>query len=529
MKSKLLPILFITILASVLFVLLPPLLLERIINTLTAGKPVTFSMAVGYFLITALSGLADAAKESMITVFGQQTTHQIRSAMSQKLNRLPAAYFIEKAPGITTSRFINDVNTVERLFSSGIVSMVSDICKLIGILVIIYTKSLGLGILLTATTPFLFWITRSFQKRMLSAQTEHLIAVGKTSQQIPEVLKNIRSVRILHQEAYMLHRYAKSIDQSYHAQERSNFYDAVYSPIIVSVSSLMIGIMMAAAAQSGTIQSFFGMSVGTAAAVIAYAGSFFEPLENIGMEIQNIQSAASGIQRIKEFLNEPEQNVKIQTPNSSCDAVILSKVSFRYQAKAPLILQDFSLTANQGASILLAGRTGAGKSTVIKLIAGLYQPESGEIRIFGADPCAIPEHEKRCWYGYVEQQFRLISGTVAAQISLNDPQVTETQIEQALRTVGLWETVKQLPYRIHTPCTEALFSQGQFQLLSIARAIVLNPKLLLLDEITSNLDSQTEQMILNALQQASLNRTTISVSHRLYDHLNSDHTKIIVL
>lgn len=529
MKSKLLPILPLIIFASVFLALLPPLVLERIINSLTAGESLTFSIAMGYFLITALSGLIDAAKESIITIFGQQTTHQIRSAMSKKLNRLPAAYFIEKAPGITASRFINDVNTVERLFSSGIVSMISDICKLIGILIVIYTKSLGLGILLTATTPFLFWVTRSFQKRMLTAQTEHLIAVGKTSQQIPEVLKNIRSIHILQQEPYMLHRYADSIEQSYHAQERSNFYDAVYSPIIVSVSSLMIGIMMAAAAQNGTIQTFFGISAGTAAAVIAYAGSFFEPLENIGMEIQNIQAAVSGIRRIREFLKEPEENPESQTPNISSTAVVLSKVSFRYQADEPTILRDFSLTANQGESILLAGRTGAGKSTIIKLIAGLYRPEAGTIRIFGIDPCAIPELEKRRWYGYVEQEFHPISGTIAAQISLNDPQVTDAQIEQALHTVGLWETIEHLPAGIHTPCTEDLFSQGQLQLLSIARAIVLNPKLLLLDEITANLDSQTEQMVLNALNRASQNRTTISVSHRLYENLKSDRTRIIAL
>lgn len=507
--------LFLIILASVFTALLPPLFLEQIINTLAAGKQLAFSAALGYFLIIALSGLFDAAKESMITVFGQHITHHIRSRMSAKLNRLPSAYFIENDPGATASRFVNDVNTVDNLFSSGIVSMAADVCKLLTILVVIYTKSLGLGILLTLITPLLFWLTRCFQKRMLSAQLENRAAVGKTNQQIPEALKNMRSIKVLHQEAYMLSRYGTAIDQSYFAQERSNFYDAIYSPIIVSVSALLIGIMMASAAQSGTIQTFFGMSAGAAAAVIAYANSFFEPLENIGMEIQNIQAAIAGVKRIQEFLNEPEPMEPSVSVSSQDTAVSLSGVSFRYNPEEPEVLHDFHLSVKEGDSITLSGRTGAGKSTIIKLIAGLYQPQSGDVRVFGMRPDSIPEQEKRHWFGYVEQQVHLIPGTIADQISMHDPQVSDIQIEQALRTVQLWNTISQFPNGMYTPCSEKLFSQGQLQLLSIARAIVLDPRILLLDEITSNLDQETEQMVLHALNEATQSRTSISVSHRI--------------
>lgn len=516
MKSKGLCLsLFLIILASIFAALLPPLFLEQIINTLASGKKLSFQAAVNYFSIIALSGFLDAAKESMITVFGQHMTHQIRSEMSSKLNRLPSAYFISHDPGTTASRFVNDVNTVDNLFSSGIISMAADVCKLLSILAVIFTKSPGLGILLTITSPLLFWLTRIFQKRMLQAQIENRIAVGKTNQQIPEVLKNMRSIRVLHQEDYMLHRYGTAIDQSYRAQERSNFYDAVYSPIIVFSSTFLIGIMMASAAQSGSIQTFFGMSAGTAAAVIAYANSFFEPLENIGMEIQNIQAAIAGVKRIREFLKEPEQTVSANSNSPQTDTVCLSDISFRYAPEEPEILHDFNLTIKEGESVTLAGRTGAGKSTIIKLIAGLYQPQKGEVHIFGMTPDQIPEKEKRRWFGYVEQQFHPVPGTVADQISMHDPQVSETQIEQALRTVGLWETIQNLPNGLHTRCNETLFSQGQFQLLSIARAIVLKPRLLLLDEITSNLDYETEQMVLQALSEASQNRTVISVSHRV--------------
>ena len=300
-------LLVLTIVFSIVFSLLPPLMLESIVDTLTAGEQILFSMAIGYFAIVAVSGLLDAAKESLITAFGQKVTHRIRTVMSEKLRHLPASYFIEREPGVTASRFVNDVNTVDNLFASGIISMATDLCRLVSILVIVFTRSIGLGLLLLLTTPLLFWMTRQFQKRMLKAQMENRIAVGRTNQQIPETLNNMRTIRVLRQENYMLERYGDTIEQSYQAQERSNFYDAVYSPIVVSVSSLLIGIVMASSAQNGAVRIFFGMTAGTAAAVIAYVSSFFGPLENIGMEIQNVQSAMAGVRRINEFLKETEE------------------------------------------------------------------------------------------------------------------------------------------------------------------------------------------------------------------------------
>lgn len=549
-KNLCMTLLLITVIAvSILFALLPPLVLEQIVDMLAAGKTVVFSIAAAYFLITAVSGLLDAAKESMITVFGQKVTHRIRTVMSEKLNRLPASYFVENEPGVTASRFVNDVDTIENLFASGVISMAADICKLLSILIVIFTRSTGLGLMLLAVTPALFLMTRIFQKKMLKAQLEGRVAVGRTSQQIPETLKNIRTIRILHQENFMLKRYGKTIEQGFRAQERSNFYDAVYSPIIVSVSALLTGIMMAASAQSGTIQQFFGMSAGTAAAIIAYVGSFFDPLESIGMEIQNIQSAAAGIRRIREFLKEEEQkkspgqepelpgeqrtkqwNQKETGKHTEQNAAVcLRGVSFRYREGEQEILHNFNLTVREGESVILAGRTGAGKSTLVKLIAGLYPPEQGSVTLFGRSPETIPEEEKRHWFGYVEQQFHRIPGSVGDQISLLDPQVSDRQIEQALRMTGLWEMVSCLPEGIHTHCTENLFSQGQFQLLSIARAVVLDPKLLLLDEITANLDSATEEQVLAALEAASRNRTVISISHRLYDRKIHRNARLVAL
>lgn len=518
------------IVLSVLLALIPPLLLEKIVNLIANHQEIEWSLAVGYFIILALSCLFEALKESMITVFGQQATYSIRSMMSQKLNRLPASYYTLQAPGIVASYFVNDVNAVESLFSSGALSILADALKLIGILIMIFTKSIGLGILLLIATPFLYGMTRSFQKKILKAQLDHLDAVAKANQQIPEAVSNIRTISMLNQKKYILKRFEGCIDQSFYALQKANFYDAIYSPIIITTNAVMIALVMIAAASNSQLQSFFALSAGAASAMIAYVTQFFEPLESIGMEIQNIQSAASGIERITAFLNEPEQDFNgIKTKEASLYAVELDEVSFRYKKEDKWILNHYSLKIQEGETVILAGRTGAGKSTIIKLIEGLYHPEQGKVLLYGQNPCALSQNDRRKLLGIVEQLFHWIKGTVKDQITLQDSSITLSQVQKALETVGLWDKVEKLEKGVDTLCTDTLFSQGQIQLLSIARAIVLEPKLLLLDEITANLDVQTEQMVLAALNKAIENRTMISVSHRLYGCFKGHRERIVYL
>lgn len=499
---------------------LPPLVLERIINELLLNKTIRLQMVVIYFLFLVAAGLFDAGKECLITVFGQRVTHGLRSELCGKLSRLPAAYYMDNEPGVTVSRFVNDVDTVESLFTSGIISMAVDICKVVMILAVVFVKSKGLGLMLLVVLPFLFIMTRKFQQRMLKSQIMNRAAVGKINNHIPETIKNIRMIHTFRKEKFMENRYDNYIKESYSYIEKSNFYDAIYSPIIIFVSAVLIAIMMMLSASGGEMQMFFGMSVGTAVAVTAYVGKVFEPLENIGMEIQNIQSAVAGICRINEFLDENE----LKIPNeqavfmTDCSSVVeLKNVTFRYNEDQE-ILHRYSLCVNRGENVTLTGRTGAGKSTIFKLLLGLYQPQNGKVTVFGMDADKIPEAQKRKIFGYVEQTFRLIPGTVKEQITLKDSTISDKDVKNAVRIAGMEEAVLSLEKGYDTLCTDSLFSQGQMQLLSIARAVAANPAILLLDEITANLDSVTEAAVLNALKEASRNRTVISISHRLYEH-----------
>lgn len=522
-RSKLLAAgILLTVIGAIVTALLPPLVLERAVNLLTAGSTVPFTLALTYFALTALTSLLEAVRESLLIVFGQKITHGLRSSLCSKLSCLSSDTFVKQEPGTVVSRFVNDVDTVESLFTSGIISMFADACKVISIFTIIFIKNRGLALVLLVLTPLLFLFTRLVQKKMLTAQISNRVAVGKVTNHVPETIRCIRTIHALGKEQYMQKVYDKHIQDSYDAVEKTNFYDAVYSPVILIVNALVTAVVMLLSATGvPEIQSFFGMSVGTAVAVIAYIGSVFAPLESIGMEIQTIQSAVAGLHRIKEFLELPErwetdETITLDTllqDNVPC--IEFQNVTFGYSDDVP-VLDHVNFTVHTGEQITLTGRTGAGKSTLFKLLLGQYRPDSGHILLYGQDACLLPDSVKRQLFGYVEQNFRMVPGTVLEQITLFDKMVSPDSAMMAAKTVGLHETILSLEQGYDTICTPSLFSQGQWQLLSIARAIAAKPKLLLLDEITANLDADTEQTVLTALKNASEHRTVLSISHRLY-------------
>lgn len=507
---------------AIVTALLPPWILGSIVDTITAGNAVPVALVILYFAFTVLTGLTESLREGLLTVFGQKITHALRSSMMEKYTNLTAGELTKQEPGTIVSRFVGDVDTVENLFTSGIISMFADACKIISILVVIRLKNRGLAIVLLILLPFLYWFTRTVQKNMLKAQIENRRAVGRASGHVPETLHNIRTIHTLGKERYMEERYDEYIAESYRAVDRTNFYDAIYSPVILILNAIVVAVVMLfSASGNAKVLTLFGMSAGTAVAVINYISQIFTPVESLGMEIQTIQSAIAGVHRINEFyaLEElPERVRNLETPvvtEEETPFVELQNVTFAYEDDSRKILHHLSFKVYPGEQVTLSGRTGAGKSTVFKLLLGLYQPGEGKVLIQGRDAFQIPENEKRSLYGYVEQTFHRVPGTVKDQITLYDDSFTMEEVREAARIAGLDATIEQLEKGYDTICTSEIFSQGQWQLLSIARAAVAKPKLLLLDEITANLDAQTEEEVLQALKRASEGRTVISISHRV--------------
>lgn len=562
-QNLLLPIaLVITVVGAVVTALVPPLILEKIVDGLTAGNPMPIAQAFSYFGVVALAGLLESTRESLLIVFGQKLTHGLRSQMCEKLSQLSADTLSKMDAGTIASRFVGDVDTLETLFTSGIISMFADACTMIGIYAVLWQKNRGLAITLLAVLPLIALFTRHVQKKMLAAQMDSRKAAARTSGLVPETIHCIRMIHVFGKEGFMRKRYDRMLQEGYDAMERTNFYDALYSPVILITDALVMSVVMLLSASAGPeVRMFFGMSVGTAVAVISYISRIFSPIESIGMEIQTIQEALAGAQRVGEFLELPtrletseEAGEKVMTElgkasaasgsdyaaaaGSGCAAaagsdraavaepakspavacISLEDVSFGYEEEK-MVLKHLSFEIKTGEQVTMTGRTGAGKSTIFKLLLGLYRPQKGCVKIYGQDAYLLPDSIRRRLFGCVEQSFKRVPGTVLEQITLSDPMISREDAVEAAKLAGLHEVIAGMEQGYDTPCTDALFSQGQWQLLSIARAVAAKPSILLLDEITANLDVGTEQEVLYALRRAGENRTVVSISHRLYEKM----------
>ena len=386
---------------AILLSLVPPMILARIIDGLTTQRMAGFAWIVAYFGLLALAGLMELAREGLLIVFGQKMTHTLRSGLMEKLVHLKADDLSRQEPGSVVSRFVGDVDTVENLFTSGSVSMFADVCRIVSILVVIWFKNRGLSMILLILLPFLFVFTRYVQKNMLVSQLQNRKAVSRASGHVPETLHNIRTIHCLSKESYMERKYDEYIGDSYRAMERTNFYDAVYSPVVLILNAIVVAcVMLLSASGSPRVLTLFGMSAGTAVAVMNYISQIFTPVESLGMEIQTIQSAVAGIRRIDEFfsLEElpereglskkewiPEGNRFPEQRKENGEAFVeFRNVTFGYDERK--ILKQLSFQVKQGERVTLMGRTGAGKSTILKLLLGLYEPQEGEVRIQGIAP-----------------------------------------------------------------------------------------------------------------------------------------------
>lgn len=526
-------LLILSIVGIIIASLLPPQILRYVIdnNIVQNTNQGLLKLAIIYMIVLLFIGVFNFLKEAILTILGQRITKEIRIAMMEKLESINASYFSSNESGIVVSRFINDVDAINTLFTSGIVGMVIDLFKVIGIIFSIWMFSPKLGGITIFLLPIIYFITRTFQKKMLIAQIENRVLIGKVNNHITESFKNVQMIKIYSKEDYMERNYKDTLIENYQTVEKVNFYDSVFSPIIQLIRAIVIGIIVVLSSKQ---LDYLGISLGMLAASIDFISNLFSPIENLGMELQSIQQAISGIYRVNEFYCESQDDIKeidlkssdiIKNPNDI--KLTFNEVSFKYEMGID-ILQDINLEINNDQNVTFIGRTGVGKSTLFKLIIGLLKPSKGSIRLNGIDVYDIPNTEKRKIFGYVDQSLHFITGSIGDQISLRDDSITRNEIENALEFVGLKEYVESLEAGIDTKINDYdLFSHGQKQLLAIARAIVTNPPILLLDEITANLDSITEEKIVAVLKKASDEHTILSISHRLSSMVASDIVVIL--
>ena len=532
-KNKLIYIIFliIAIMAGVLMQLVPPQILKNIIdNNISKGVyDGIWKLSWYYLLSVVLSGAADFTREYMMAIIGQDILLNIRLNMAKKLSKLPISYFSNNAVGEIMSQFTSDVDAVGIIFTSGLIGMLSDGLKTIGIMISIYILSPTLALYMLILIPIIYLIVRFFKSNTFKAQMEARRAVGHINGFVQEIFNGIRTIKIFGMENQFISDFQKPLNQNLEAVHKTSTLDSIFPCLMQTLKAIIIAITVIIAAPNGL--GVLGITIGSVAAAIDLISRMFAPIEAIAVEFQTIQEAFSGLERINDFDNEEEEwkkELPFDKKVSGHFPISIKNVTFAYD-NGKNIVENISFDIGPGTKVALVGRTGAGKSTILNLIAGLYRPKEGSIKIGEFDPFEMPSNMRRRTIGIVSQSFPMYDGTIKEAITLYDETITEEEVIIAAKIVGLHGDIIKLPKGYDTVIGEGETkpSYGQYQLLALACALVCDPPILLLDEVTSGLDSITEAKIFKILKEISQDRIILTISHRISGIIDAD--KVIML
>lgn len=521
-------LLFLAIAASMALQLTPAFILRKIIdeNFSRGMMQGVWQLAFAYLLVTSGANIAEFFKVAFTTMLGQDILKSIRSKMAKRLAQLPMEYFVKTPTGDTMSRLTTDVDAINSLFSAGIISVITDLFKIGGLLVSLYVMAPQLLWLEVVLVPAVFLLSNYFRKHIFTFQKAVRLRVADIYTFIQEWISGIRTVK-----AYSVEEKGRAKFQSLLARLITEIngissYDSWFPCVMQTLRAVVIGTALWLCADNGTVFSL-ALSVGTLAAVTDLIGKLFAPIEALATEFQTIQQSIAGIERVNAFFCEPVEQHQYQMQQPTQEGISLLGISFSYGEFD--VLKHVNLQIAKGEKAVLAGRSGAGKTTLMNLVSGLYSPKEGSVRVCGIDPFSLPPYLRRRLIGVVPQMPQLFDGTIAENITLRDPSVSQEMVMTAAKTVGLHEQIMALPQGYETLIGEgeAGLSGGEVQLLSIARAIAASPSVLLLDEPTSGMDAQTEQRIFAAIRATARGRTILSISHRLSGIIDADTVHIV--
>lgn len=505
----------------------------------------------------------------------QSALHGLRVRLFSHLQTLPLSYYDRTPLGETISRCTADVETVDTLFSTGVTSVMTDMVRLIAAAVAMVAVSPPLALVSLVVVPPLTVLTRAFQARARDAERDNRRAVGVLNSHLQEVFGGVEVVRAFHRESAFVARFRQAVARVLRASNRSTAYVSLYPPMTNTMSAIAVGVLLWA----GTSAYFapLQISIGTLTAFVLLFQRFFQPIVALGDEWQTVQRALAGAERIFQVLAlEPEPslapsaaNVNSAALNSAAGAAIVSAervsspaslaaprrdvnstaaaelrgVVFGYLEDRP-VLRDVSLRVDPGEHLAVVGRTGAGKSSTLHLLAGLYAPWQGTVRVAGLDPRTLADAERRRVIGTVPQIVQLFQGTVRDNLTLGDSGVSQGAIRRAAEITGAAPFIDALPDGYDTVLGSAgrgegaQLSGGQRQLLSLTRALVWEPSVLLLDEATAAIDSASEAKFRAALREfvaqgngadmarAERGRAVVTVAHRLSTARDADRVVV---
>ena len=518
--------LLLLILSVTVVTLVPPQLLKYVVDEVLLARK-----GKGLFLFAALYtgsylflGVLQFLQELLLVAISQGICRKLRTTMMKKIHRMAYRTFVRYEAAAMESYFNNDVGTIDTLITSGAINMLIDLFKMIGIFLAIFLNNWKFGLVVLVFFPFLVTFAMRVRKKMFDAQFRNRNQEQEVNRLVLENVENMQAIKNYGCEEWTEKKYDRILEKHFQASKETNFMDGIFSPVMETFKFLVIILLLAL---SGSGMWHFSISTGAVVALIALLLELFEPVENLGQELQTIQKSLSGLRRLNDFFaleedvhgeekdwpggreagQEKEKNFLEGREVSQGEPVLeFRDVSFAYEENEPVI-SHFNLTARGRERIVLSGRSGVGKSTIFKLAYGILKPTAGQVLLNGKSVFDLTQEERSNCFGLVYQEPFFSGGTIYEELALTRD-IPKEQVQQVLNQVGLLRITD-----LDQPLREQDFSSGELSLLNIARMLLSDCKIVFLDEMNARIDPVTAEHIIELMDQVTQDKMVFSINH----------------